>query len=247
MLEQSLVHSKGGRNRFLVLPVAVALHAVVIAAAVAAAVWSVELPQQVPDQITTYSIGQIPVVPAPPPARRGPIEGANPPARVEAPPASDVAPAQVPDDVPDLPAGQPAEGSLPGASDGPPGGDPDGSDDGEIGGVGSGPAGSGIVQGLPSDPILRPGGDVTMPRVLVRTDPEYPEIARQMRLHGIVVLECVIGRDGTVRDPRVERSAHPLLDRAAIDAVTRWRFDPATLNGRPVDVYFHLTVRFALR
>ncbi|MCA1733948.1 MAG: energy transducer TonB [Acidobacteria bacterium] len=246
MLEQSLVHSKRARNRLLVLPVAVALHAAAIAAAVAAAVWSVELPRQVPDQITTYSIGQIPVVPAPPPARRGRTDGSNPPTRVETPPRSDVAPAQIPDDVPDLPADQPAEGALPGASDGPAGGDPDGSDDGVIGGVGSGPPGGGVVQG-PADRILRPGGDVTMPRVLARTDPVYPEIAREIRLRGIVVLECIIGRDGRVRDPRVARSAHPLLDRAAIDAVTQWRFEPATLNGQPVDVYFHLTVRFALR
>jgi protein TonB len=246
MLEQSLVHSTRGRNRFLVLPVAVALHAAVIAAAVATAVWGVDLPKQVPDQITTYSIGQIPVVPAPPPARRGRADAENPPARVDTPPAAQVAPAQIPDEVPDLTDRETTAGNEPAAADGPAGGDPDGSDDGEIGGVGSGP-GSEVVQGPVSKRILRPGGEVTVPQIVSRTDPEYPEIAKQIGLRGIVTLECVIGRDGRVRDPRVVRSAHPLLDRAAVDAVTQWLFRPATLNGQPVDVYFHLTVRFTLK
>jgi protein TonB len=245
MLEQSLVVAKSGGHRYLSLPVSIALHAGVIAAAVAAAVWNVELPQQPPNQISTYSLSSIPAAPAPPPARRG-DSGGRDQARVTPPPADSVAPRVIPADIPDVgtqPVDPPAHD--PGAGTG--AGDPDGTDDGVPGGVGAGGGTGDLVQGGGGNgQILRPGGNVTVPVNLVRVDPAYPQPAVAAKLEGTVILECIIGRDGSVREPRVVRSAHPILDRAAVDSVRRWRFRPATLNGEPVDVYFHLTVRFAL-
>ena len=240
MLEQSLVRTRSGGRRFLSLPVSIALHGGIVAAAMAAAAWTVELPKAPPNQITTYSVGQVPATPGLPPARSG--GDVRPTTRVS-PPRDSVAPVAIPTEVPDVSAAEPAEGPDDTAGAGDPNGVPWGVD----GGVGPGQAGGGVVQGG-DDPaqILRPGGDVTVPLALTRVDPRYPETARRAGLQGIVTIECVIGVDGRVRDPRVFRSAHPILDQAAIESVKQWRFRPATLNGKPVDVWFHLTVNFTL-
>ncbi len=149
--------------------------------------------------MTTYAVGQLPSVPGPPPALRGKADGGTPPARVEPRPETPVAPVAIPHDMPDVASETtiPADGSP--TADGAPGGDPNGSPDGVSGGVGSGPRG-GVVDAPGTDVILRPGGDVTVPVVISRVDPEYPDIARRSGLQGIVELECIIGRDGTVRE-----------------------------------------------
>ena len=62
--------------------------------------------------------------------------------------------------------------------------------------------------------------------VLVRTQPEYPELARRMHVSGDVMLRIEIQPNGTVIVARVE-SGHALLRQAATDAVLHWRFAPA--------------------
>ena len=86
-----------------------------------------------------------------------------------------------------------------------------------------------------------------MPPVLVsRIEPVYPETARKLHLEGIVVLQAVIDRSGSVVDLRVVKSAGELLDAAAIAAVEKWIYRPATLNGRAVNVSLTVTVDFKL-
>ena len=92
---------------------------------------------------------------------------------------------------------------------------------------------------------LRPGGIVSQPRRTYYAAPSYPAIAQAARVSGIVILEAVIGEDGTVRDVRVLRST-PLLDQAAIDAVKQWRYTPTLLNGQPVPIVMTVTVGFDL-
>lgn len=75
--------------------------------------------------------------------------------------------------------------------------------------------------------------------------PRYPELARQIRVSGVVILEAVIDARGSVESVRVLRSI-ALLDQAAIDAVREWRFTPARLNGEPIPVVMTVTVAFAL-
>jgi protein TonB len=60
-----------------------------------------------------------------------------------------------------------------------------------------------------------------------------------------VILEAVISENGNVEGVKVLAS-RGLLDQAAIDAVRQWRYRPATLNGKPVRVYFTVTVDFVL-
>ena len=65
------------------------------------------------------------------------------------------------------------------------------------------------------------------------------------RIQGAVRLEALICTDGTIRSLRV-LAGHPLLVKAAIDAVARWRYQPTLLNGDPVEVITEIDVNFAL-
>ena len=75
--------------------------------------------------------------------------------------------------------------------------------------------------------------------------PVYPQIAQTAKIQGVVILEAIIGKDGTVRDVKVLRSV-PLLDQAAIEAVRQWRYSPTLLNNVPVEVVMTVTVNFTL-
>jgi len=60
-----------------------------------------------------------------------------------------------------------------------------------------------------------------------------------------VEFEAVIGKDGTIEELKVLRG-HPLLVKAALDAVRRWRYQPTLLNGEPIEVVTEITVNFKL-
>lgn len=90
-------------------------------------------------------------------------------------------------------------------------------------------------------------GAVVPPEAVFAPDPRYPEAARRARRPGMVVLQATIDRDGRVTDLEVLRGAPFGMTEAALAAVRRWRFRPATLEDRPVAVYYHLTVRFQVR
>ena len=92
---------------------------------------------------------------------------------------------------------------------------------------------------------VQAGAEVRAPRLIRRVAPEYPEIARQARVAGTVVLEATTDIYGRVRNVRILRSV-PLLDEAAAAAVRSWVYEPLILNGRPRGVTFIVTVRFEL-
>jgi TonB family protein len=96
------------------------------------------------------------------------------------------------------------------------------------------------------DGLLGVGGDVKAPVVINRVEPIYPEEARKARITGIVIVKAIISRDGVVKDVQVLKPLPFGLDQAAVDAVKQWTFKPATLAGKPVDVYFNLTINFKL-
>ena len=78
-----------------------------------------------------------------------------------------------------------------------------------------------------------------------RVEPAYPEEAKQQHIHGPVVLNALVGVDGSVRKVEVI-SGNPLLVNAAADAVRQWRFRPHNLKGRPVEFETRITVNFQL-
>jgi protein TonB len=93
---------------------------------------------------------------------------------------------------------------------------------------------------------IRPGGDILAPQRIRYVAPVYPTLARQIQREGTVILEAVIDETGAVRNVTVLRSV-PQLDRAAIDAVSQWRYTPTRLNGVPVAIVMTVTVTFSLR
>jgi protein TonB len=84
------------------------------------------------------------------------------------------------------------------------------------------------------------------PRKIADARPIYPEIARQAKREGTVVMEAVLDTSGRVTQLRVIQSV-PLLDQAALDAVRQWRYTPTMLGGNPVSVLMTITIRFQLQ
>jgi TonB family protein len=66
-------------------------------------------------------------------------------------------------------------------------------------------------------------------RVKTRVEPEYPDLARKMNLSGTVKVEVVVAPNGTVKEAKVV-GGHPVLAGAALDAVRKWRFEPAAVE-----------------
>ena len=83
-------------------------------------------------------------------------------------------------------------------------------------------------------------------RLVHSVAPDYPEIARQAGVEGNVTLRVVIGKDGSVVDVS-PISGEPVLTRAAMEAVERWRYSPEMVAGRPIGVVTTVTLAFRLR
>jgi len=99
-----------------------------------------------------------------------------------------------------------------------------------------------VVAG-PKVPV-RVGGDVKPPRLLYGPDPDYPVLARQSRLSGVVVIEAVIDERGNVKGMRVV-SGHPLLVPAALNAISKRRYEPTILDGEPTPIDLRVEVSFS--
>ena len=80
-------------------------------------------------------------------------------------------------------------------------------------------------------------------RLVRRVSPTYPAQALLLRLQGKVIMDAVIFEDGTVHDVKVVQG-HPVLARAAVEAVQRWRYKPYELNGQPVRTQTQITIDF---
>lgn len=240
MFEDILIESgaqKGKGRKLVSLPVALALHLLVIGVVVGASIWFVEDVQEPPIPVTFYAAAPPP--PPPPPAAAPKPAAPKPetPKPVPVRPSEMTAPTIIPEKIPEplaapepeLPAGEGVEGGVEG---------------GVPGGVMGGVIG-GVPGGLEGEP-LRVGGDVKPPQLTNRVEPSYPEAARKARMEGVVILEAIITASGSVEDVKVLKSVNPLLDSAASRAVQQWRYRPATLNGRAVRVYLTVTVTFNL-
>ena len=93
-------------------------------------------------------------------------------------------------------------------------------------------------------PAVPPGG--SQPVVIRRTPPRYPTSARRAGVEGIVVIRAIIRRDGSVDNVEVLRDLPKGLGDAAAESVRNWRFRPAEYQGRPIDVYYTVTVNYRL-
>ncbi|MCJ7486058.1 MAG: energy transducer TonB, partial [Candidatus Aminicenantes bacterium] len=139
-------------------------------------------------------------------------------------------------------------GVVSGVSGGVQGGVVGGVTGGVEGGVSGGVAGGGIsAQDLTKfeGDAVRAVGKIKPPVLIKEVPPRYPEVARQARVEGIVILEAKADEQGNVVDAKVLRSI-PILDQAAIDAVKQWKYEPMLIDGKPRKIIFTVTVRFVL-
>lgn len=90
---------------------------------------------------------------------------------------------------------------------------------------------------------IRIGSGVLAQKLIHRVDPIYPPEALQARVAGLVLVEAHVNEAGQVWRVRLLRG-HPLLNQAAIEAVSQWRYSETTLNGQPVPVMGTVAVKF---
>jgi len=81
--------------------------------------------------------------------------------------------------------------------------------------------------------------------VVSKVQPEYPPVAKQLKLEGSVELEAVIAEDGSVTDVKIV-SGNPVLTKSAAAAVKRWKFAPVTEGGKAVKAVAPVTLIFKL-
>lgn len=98
---------------------------------------------------------------------------------------------------------------------------------------------SGVYAAVPA------GG--TQPEEIDRVIPRYPAMARRAGIAGAVVVRGIVRRDGTIDNVEVIKDLPYGLGDAAREAVSQWRFRPATYRGDPIDVYYTVTVNFRLQ
>ena len=78
--------------------------------------------------------------------------------------------------------------------------------------------------------------------------PSYPSTARRLGIEGTSLLRVFVAADGRVTEIEVDQSAgHPDLDRAAVDAVRRWKFEPGRRGSEAIGMWVQLPVQFVLR
>jgi len=108
----------------------------------------------------------------------------------------------------------------------------------------------GIMNSLPSaKPTLTPAKRIVVSQgisqglLLQRVNPSYPAVARQAHISGDVLLQAVIGKDGSIQHLKVLHG-QPLLVQSALTAVKQWRYRPYLLNGNPVEIETQIMVQF---
>jgi TonB family protein len=89
------------------------------------------------------------------------------------------------------------------------------------------------------------GGSVQQSKLISQPKPVYPPLAKQAKISGVVQLQAIISKDGTMQNLTVI-SGHPLLIPAALEAVKQWVYQKTLLNGEPVEVITQIDVNFTL-
>jgi protein TonB len=90
------------------------------------------------------------------------------------------------------------------------------------------------------------GRGMTVPKVVYQPAPEYADRPRKKKIQGTVTLSIIVTAEGKVRDAKVTTSLDKDLDQKALECVGKWKFDPATKDGQPVDMHIVVQMNFHL-
>lgn len=94
----------------------------------------------------------------------------------------------------------------------------------------------------PYDP--RTEGSIRPPMRIANVTPVYPRTLLDSGLSDHAVLDAKIGTDGSIVDIRVRSSKNPAFAKAAMDAMSQWKYTPTLLHGKPVEVKIVTTIDF---
>ena len=84
------------------------------------------------------------------------------------------------------------------------------------------------------------------PEVVKQVQPDYPDEAMKKRLEGTVWLQLLVGEEGKVTEVKVQKSDAEVFNKAATDAGMQWLFKPASVNGKPIQVWVSVPFKFKL-
>ena len=227
-------------NQAKTWPLSIALHGLIAVAIIVLPLLQMGILPEPASAVRAFFVEPMSAPPPPPPPPPPAPAAARPrpsaPQVVQMDDNAFVAPVEIPQEI------MPEEGLDLGVEGGVAGGVEGGVPGGVVGGV---------VGGLPDAPppppqqAIRVGGQIKEPKKLKNVAPKYPDIAKQARVQGVVILECTISPQGKVTDVKILRGI-PLLDQAAVSAVRQWVYTPTLLNGVPVPVIMTVTVNFKL-
>jgi protein TonB len=108
--------------------------------------------------------------------------------------------------------------------------------------IGFPPQGSAVVE--LATVAVRVGGKVVAANLVRQVKPVYPQVAKDNRIQGVVVLEANIATDGSVSDARV-LTGNPTFVQSALEAVRQWVYKPVLLEGQAVEAVSTITINFA--
>ncbi len=111
--------------------------------------------------------------------------------------------------------------------------------------------GEGLAAGNTKQPAAPPtplavGGDVQQARLIDSTPPSYPMLAKNQHVEGNVLVDALVDVNGRVSSMKII-SGPVLLHQAAMDALRQWKYQPATLDGKPVPMHLTVTLQFRLQ
>lgn len=204
-------------------------------------IYTEALPKQ---QLMTFLVAPPPPPPPPPPPAAAPPVKVIRKIETELDNGQLRTPTKIPQKVQMIKEDEPPPTTGAGVVGGVPGGVPGGSMGGVIGGI-IGQTTTANVPKVATPQRVRVSQGVSEGLLVHQVKPQYPPLARAARIQGSVVLQAVIGKDGTIQNLKMI-SGHPMLAPAAIEAVKQWRYKPYFLNGEPVEVDTQITVNFTL-
>lgn len=188
--------------------------------------------------LATFLVAPPPPAAAPPPPPKAEVVHTRPKVHID----PHMAPARIPKRVVIVREEPPSNiDDQHGVIGGVPNGDNNGVMNGILGGVPGGPP----PPPPPHVDRIRQGGNVTAAKLIHQVKPNYPALAVQTHIQGVVHLHAIVSKTGTIESLEVI-SGHPLLVRAAEDAVRQWRYSPTLLNGEAVEVDTTIDVVFNL-